>query len=462
MRQCQALKPLLCITAVVIIFSATGCNFPKDHLQTFNRFYESSDYTNCACFAQNKLKCRKTPAGEDLLWTVQLGSVERIRHDCNKSTEYFDKAEDMLKYFDEQSKIIDAIGSIAVNDNIVTYKGEEYDGVMINTYKALNFMHQGNFDLARVEFNRALDRQRRAKEKFSEEINKFKFDLEKRQKGNPNIKSSVENPKVQELLKTKYLGLYDFIAYPDFVNPFATYMAGIYFHIIGEYDKAADFFKESYGMVPDNLYIADDLAAAEMILDGNKKPESTVWVVFENGLGPIKDEFRLDLPLFVATNQVKYVGIALPKLRLRDAAYPFLTVAADGVNYDTVVIADMDRVVQTEFNKDFPTILTRAIISATVKAAAQYAMEQQQNGSITSTLMAIYSFATTAADVRIWTTLPKNFQVAKFKKPANGTIGINNLGTYSFSLNIPDCNNAIVYIRIPNRVAAPVYDVMTF
>ena len=453
--------------AVLTLLSSaflTGCNAPMGQLNAFNRYFKACDYENSALFAQKRISGREKPQGEDLLWALQLGTVERIRRDYRKSTEYFDKAEDMLKFYDEQSKIGDAVGSTIASDNIVPYKGQEYDGVMINVYKALNFMAEGKMDLARVEFNRALDRQRRAKEKFSEEINKLKSELEKKQQQDKFSKSNVENPKTYELLAQKYPNLYEFEAYPDFVNPFATYLAGIYFNLVGDYSKAVYLLKESYGMVGNNGYIAEDLSITEEILDGKGRLENTVWLIFENGLGPVKKEFRLDIPLFVATNKVKYVGIALPKLEFRDRAYPYLVAEADGKDYKTRLVSDMDRVIQTEFSKDFKGILIRAIISATAKTVAQYALEKQNSNasSMASLFMAVYSYASTAADVRIWTTLPKNFQVARFKKPKNGKLKIIPPGSIPLDIDIPDCNNAIVYVRIISNQAVPVYKVITF
>ena len=441
-----------------------GCNAPKEHLTAFNKYFEASDYENSILYAQKKLKCRKNPKGEDLLWAMQLGAVERMRKNYQQSTQYFDRAEEMLKYYDEKSEIGDTIGSIVASDNVTPYKGEEYDGVMINTYKALNFMAVGKMDLARVEFNRALDRQRRAKEKFSEEIGKLKSELEQKQQRNKFSKANVENPKTQELLAQKYPNLNNFEAYPDFVNPFATYLAGLYFNLIGDYAKAADLLKESCGMVGDNPYIADDLATVEKILNGQAKLENTVWLLFENGLGPVRKEFRLDIPLFIVTNRIKYVGIALPKLEFRDKAYSHLLANSDGRSYMTIPVADMDRVVQTEFKKDYKGILTRAIISATAKAVAQYAMQQQGGNaaSIASTMMAAYSFASTAADVRIWTTLPKDFQVARFPKPKNGKLKITSSGCIPLDIYIPECNNALVYVKITKSQALPVCSVMTF
>jgi hypothetical protein len=455
---------LFAILTLSILSFSIGCNTPKDNLEVFNTSFEASNYDSSALFAQKKIGQRKNPSGEDLLWTLQLATVERIRQNYPTSTEYFDKAEDMLKFYDEQFTGGDIIASTAASDNLIPYRGEEYDGVMVNTYKALNFMTEGKLDLARIEFNRALDRQRRAKEKFTEEINKLNAEMEKNQQENALAKSTVESQTTHDLLAQKYPNLYNFQAYPDFVNPFATYLAGVYFNLVGDPAKAVDLLKESYGMVGNNPFIADDFTATEEVLNKGGRLENTVWVIFENGLGPVKKEFRIDLPLFIATNKVKYVGIALPKLEFRNQAFPYLLVNSDDKEYMTLPVADMDRVVQTEFSKDYPGILTRAIISATAKAIAQYALEEQGSNaaSIASIVVAAYSFASTAADVRIWTALPKDFQVARFPKPKTSKLKITPPGSFPLDIDIPQCNNAIVYIKIVNNQAVPICNVMTF
>jgi hypothetical protein len=124
----------------------------------------------------------------------------------------------------------------------------------------------------------------------------------------------------------------------------------------------------------------------------------------------------------------------------------------------------MDRVVQTEFSKDFKGILTRAIMSATAKVVAQYALSKNDSSSpkIVSLLATVYSYATTAADVRIWTTLPKNFQVARLPMPPDRLITIEPPGGESFPVEIPACKNAFVYVRIPQKQTRQVVDLITY
>jgi len=465
----RRLSCFLCIFLLLAI-SVGGCNPAKQDIQKFNALYEKgcldqTTFEKSVEFARTKMGEVEKPNAEDLLWAMQLGVLERTRQNYRQSSEYFDKAEEMLSYFDYQNKAVDSVAAIAVSDNVIPYAGEEYDGIMVNTYKALNFMSLSKDDLARVEFNRAMDRQRRSKEKFAEQLQQVKNEIEK-QKGKQKtlVKKSVENPKVSNLIAKKYPGLSQFEAYPDFVNPFATYMAGVYFNLVGDHSKAVTLLKESCGMVSDNHYIAEDLAVTEQILDGGAQLKDTVWVVFENGLGPVRKEFRIDLPLFIVTNKVKYVGIALPKLVFRKEAYPYLSVETSNDSYRTELVADMDRVIQTEFKEDFKGILTRAIISATAKAAAQYALDEGGSSELqlASIGVAIFSFVTTAADVRIWTTLPKNFQVARLPIPDDRQITISAPGGTLFNIKIPSCKNAVIYVKIPFRQVSPVYELIKF
>lgn len=473
-RNTSCYKKIVCILFAAFLF-ITGCNAPKSALSKFDNSFRSdalsSDgFSKSIQLAQSKESRSKNPKKEDLLWSLQLGSLERMKKSYEQSNQDFDKAEQMLNYFDYQNETIDSAAAIITNENIVPYVGEEYDGIMVNTYKALNFMALGNNELARVEFNRALERQSRATQKFAAEIAKLKKEIDKEDAKNDSaVKDNVDNPQVLELVKSRYPSLYDFKAYPDFVNPFTNYLAGIFFNLDGDPSKATQILKEAYGMVSDNEYIGEDFVLTEEVLEGKKEFKNLVWVIFENGMGPVKEEFRIDIPLFIDGSRNKkdrdfmYIGIALPKLVFREKAFSYLNVEANGQSYKTQEVANMDRVIQTEFEKDFKGILTRAIISATSKAIAQYALKKQGNsGAMMSLVAAAYTLATTAADVRIWTTLPKDFQVARMNIPENRQITISPPGGNSFQIEIPPCNNALVYVRIPFRQAKPVYDIMKF
>jgi hypothetical protein len=440
--------------AAGILLFLVGCNAPKEHLTQFNCMYQQGQLDQAEEFSEERIKDPNKPSGEDLLWAMQLGSVGRMRMKYQDSTLWFDRCEDMMKTFDPQSRETDVIGTTLVNDNIIPYRGWAYDGVMVNTYKALNFMALHDNDNARIEFNRAMERQIRAKEKFSEEIQKEKDKLDKANaQKQVDYTKTTESSETKDKIKQAYPGLYEFEAYPDFVNPFSTYLAGVFFTMIGDTSKARDIFKECAGMLPNNPYVKSDFEAA----DSGKGIEPTIWVFFE--------EFRLDLPLFLFSSDVYYAGIALPKLVQRSAACERLTIKSDGNYYPTEIVGDMDRVIQTEFSKEYPWILTRAIISAGAKAAAQYALTNNNNNSgagMAAIFVAAYNFVTTAADVRIWSALPKNFQSAKLPMPADGKLILQMPQGWFREVEIRPCKYAIVYIKMVSVSTEPAIEVITY
>jgi len=436
----------------------------KKELSAFNTLYSSGQYLDAANF-ELKEKGNEKSDPSDLLQMLQAGAALRYARKYPQSTELFDECEEVIKYSNEQLVISDAgsaIFSVLVNDACLNFRGEEYDGVMVNTYKALNFWQIGKHDLARIEFNRALDRQRRAKERFAEEISKMKEEIRRGQNKAPkmDINRTVNSPEIDKILKKKYSNLYAFDAYPDFINPFTIYIAGLFFLSEGDYAKAATLLKETYGMVEENPVVADDFATVEKILEGKRTEGHYTWIIFENGLGPEKEEFRVDLPIFLVTNKVKYAGIALPRLKFRSRAFPFLVVRNVGEETSkTTALASMDRVIQTEFKMRYPLIVTRAVISMLMKTSVQY-LAQKKLGNIGGLLAAVYQLATTAADIRMWTALPKEFQIGKIVTPECGSVIIATPGGKAYKVSVPKKKSSLIYVKIPSRGARVVIDVM--
>jgi hypothetical protein len=380
------------------------------------------------------------------------------------SNQQFDRCEVAFKQYDLEALAI-ASGKTAAtllsNDSLRPYAGTQYDRIMVNTYKALNFAAMGDRENARVEFNRALQRQVRAKELFATEIarNEREIASQERARGTTagNTQRSMESGQTQRILAEQYTNLDRFQAYPDFVNPFTTYVAGLYFLLEGDHGKALDILKEAHGMLPDNAIVAQDFAAAH-----SRQPVTgRVYVLFENGMVPAREETRIDLPLFIVSDHVRYTGIALPRLAFRPAAYPYLEMVSNGTSGRTAPLASMDAVVAAEFKKGLPLVVGRAVASAIAKGAMQY-MAQREMGDLAGILAAGYSAISTAADQRIWSSLPKEFQLGVAPMPSDGKLVLRRPSGAEIVVPLPPCVNAIVCVRIPRADALPTAQVIAF
>lgn len=468
----------VCLFLFFLLTLAFGCSAMHNRERAaFNKLYNSGNYMKVAAIELQKKGDKKSDPS-NLLHSMQAGTALRYSKQYNESSSVFDECEEIIKYHNEKmmaQNVLSNAGAVMVNDSVLDYTGTEYDGIMVNTYKALNFWQLGQNDLARIEFNRALERQRRAKERFATKIQQQKEKIAKKQEEEKekaknqkaplptlDINKNLNNPEIAKILNDKYSNLYEFKAYPDFINPFTTYMASLFFMSQRDYKKSIDLLKETYGMVDKNPIVADDFASMEKRLSGKKINDDFVWIVFENGIGPEKEEFRIDLPLFIFSNNVKYTGIALPKLKFRNQAYPFLTVKNDEKDLcKTCELASMDRVVQTEFKNEYNMILTRAIMCTLTKTCAQY-MANRKFGQLGGWAAACYQAATTAADLRIWTALPKDFQIAKVTTPDNGQLTLSTPSGKDINVQVPQNSSSLIYLKIPTQGAKVAFDVIAF
>ncbi|ASM37768.1 MAG: hypothetical protein SPI03_01135 [Campylobacter sputorum] len=427
----------------IYMFFLVGCSETfvgySDVLNQYNTIYNTKS-------CDDTFIDEKSNSNLDLLMWYELnGSMKRNCLDYNASNYYFDKAEELYKsdvdLENSALKLAKTIGTTFLNDNMDSYRGNIYESIMVNVYKGLNFMSIDKFGDARVEFNRALDRQRRAKDEFSKEIEEEIAKLEKEDSNATKIATNKETQNVVYDAYNKSI-FADFVTYPDFINPFATYMAGLFFIADKDYKKANEMFKESLAMQPQNIFLKSEFKLSQELLVG-KNHKKYIWLIYENGKSATKDEFRLDIPLFIVTDKVPYVGIALPTIKDGINSYEYLTI--DGETSSE--ISNIDRVIKTEFKTKLPFIVTKSLIRTTIKTLAAYAsMDQNTYAGIG---VGIFNLITNKADVRSWVSLPKNFQAARVINLGKSVDIKNSQGGIIESLSIPDDKNAIIYVNSP-------------
>lgn len=454
------MKIILFVTLFTLSFFMSGCA-PKDAMLKADILIANGEYKKAAEFTESEIDKDDLYARNNLLWYLESGSAYFYAKDNNRSIKAFNTCENLMKHYREQilaKDITETLVSTLLNDTTRPYIGTEYDGVMTNTYKAIDYLALNDRNGARVEFNRAIDRQRRAIIFFNEMLHKEKQAIREKEKESKKKGENltVSDSDISSILNKNYPTLYAFKPYPDFINPTTTYLAGLFAKADGNTNKSQSLLTEAYGMMRSNNDVKIDLE--------EKQSEPTVWLIFENGQGPIIKEWRIDFPLWIFTNKLSYISVALPKLVERTNAYTHLSIkTGENETINTKFLSSMDRVIKTEFAKNYDSVVKRAILSTATKAAINYAVQDQanNNGNLASTLVsiasAIYQIASTQADTRIWSTLPKEFQLARFKRPKSGSLNIYTPNNALIkSLNIPDTQNTLIYVKIatPNALAS--------
>jgi hypothetical protein len=441
----------------------------RGELNTYDSQLRNGSFAEATRFAESKAGIKNR---DQLLWSLQAGLAARHNQDYRASNQFFDQAEELIKKYDLKnagSSITESLSSMLINDSARDYQPSEYEGIMVNTYKAFNYLALYRPDEARVEFNRALDRQRRAKDRFQSAIAKQRQAIALRQQQENqrqgqqgfDLDRSLDRDHLSELTRNRYSNFSEFGVYPNFINPFTTYSAGLFFALHGDYGKAVSYLKEAAAMVPENELMLADLAMVEEALDRGRQIAGGVWVIVENGRAAQRREIRLDLPLFLASNRLLYTGIALPMLVRGEEAVHSIGLRTDGNLISTEPLASMDKVIQTEFKDVYWSIVTRAMLSAMMKTTLQYQAEKEL-GVAGLIVTAVFQAATTAADLRSWTGLPAGFQLGRLAMPADKRLTLLVPGQLDQEIKLPDCQSAIIYITIPDKDVSPVIDVFVF
>ena len=371
----------------------------------------------------------------------------------NTSSQIFeDKSQEIIQKQQESlaTNIGKAATEIIANASLLGYTPYIMDGIYLSVYQMLNMLALQDYQGLRIEVNRAYQKQQMAAELLETQIRK------QQQENQENQQAMAQTEKILG----EYADLAKWKGYEDFLNPYATYLSGLTFLTratsSSDYETAATYLKRVLGMVPENTVVKEDVEAAEAAANGLQKPQNATWIIFENGLVANLEEFRVDLPIFLVSNEVQTASLAIPRPKERASAYGFITISAGEEQSHTQLLADVDSMFIAEFNKRFPGILTKAIIKLTAQTVAQAAAKKNL-GTWGSIGAAIYSVATAGADLRSWYSLPKNVQLAKINKTGSPqTISLKTeSGLELGNVDVPANGNHVIYIRIPATGSTP-------
>ena len=413
---------------------ATGCKTYQEQNHVI-KYWQQGDLTN-AVIAATKAADKNTGNKDAVIWRLEQGAVLRANGQYEDSNKAFDAAQEKMDDYAQKAKVRlgQETGALLSNQAELDYEGRAYDGIMLNTYMALNYLALGEPDKARPELIRAYQRQQDAVQDNAKRIEKVQAAAAKN-KDSVAIQMAQNDAGVQSQIQNASTNLNHLQPYAAYVNPFTVYLDGLFFMTDAtdnsDMERAHKSFERVTEMAPDNGYVKEDLAMVNGLINGRPLP-ATTFVIFETGCAPERGQIRISIPIFVA--KVSYIGAAFPKLEPQGNYAPGLTVTADGKDFGTALVSDMDSVIGLDFKNEMPIVITKTIAATVVKGVAAYmanaAASQQSDwaGLVTQIGTAIYQAAVNIADERTWTTLPKQFQVCHFPTPADRKIELTTPG----------------------------------
>jgi hypothetical protein len=450
----RSIQTLLFAAAISLL--ATGCRTYEQQNRVI-QYWQQGSLPNAATAAV-RMADQNANNKDAIVWRLEQGAVLRGNGQYEASNKAFDQAQDRIDQYSQEAKVKvgNEAGALLSNQANLPYTGRAYDGIMLNTYKALNYLQLGEPDKARVELIRAYQRQQDAVTDNQRRIEKVQNEAAK-SKDKATMDKAQADPKFKSQMQGAYTDLDNLKAYANYVNPFTVYLDGLFFMAnaadASDLERAHKSLERVAGFASDNNYVKQDLATVDDLINGKPLPPTT-YVIFETGCAPVRGQIRIDIPIIVT--KVSYVGAAFPTLKPQGNYQPSLTVTANGTSQTTSLVASMDSVIGLDFKNEMPVVITKTIAATVTKAVAAYAVNEAANqqssllGFASQIGTAVAQVAVNIADTRTWTTLPKEFQACRIPTPPDRKIELTVSGSQKTSVTIADGTINIVYVKSIN------------
>ena len=415
---------------------------------------EAGDFSGAARMAAARAERGTGDRNNRVIYNLEAGRAAQMAGDLETSRVYFDRVHtDVRPYLDTQAedRITQAVSTTVVNQTTSAYIGTPVDRVMATALNAVNSIGLGDLEEARVQLNLTREWQEEAVRRFADRIERSSAQLESEAKGRG---VGLDRQRVDGIMATHYADLEDQRSYSDFRNPFASHLRGVFLLATSadpsDTERARFELRQVLAMEPGTApVITPDL---DRIEGGTGPAEPAVWVYVMAGRGPWLEEMRLEIP--IPFGNVNYVAAAFPVLRSHQDWIGGVSVSAGSVSSEAVLLADVESMVAVEFRARLPQIIFQEILSSALKAAATYAAREQA-GDWGLLIGLVYQAASTAADTRMWRTLPSRVLLARVPTPEDGVLTARYAGV-TRTIPVKPGQSHIIVLTLPHAgVPAP-------
>jgi len=422
--------------------------------EKFNTRFEQGDLEGAdAVLATDK----KGPTSKShLLYYLNRGVVNSYMGNYEASNDFFEQAYNISEV--QAVNAVDLSLSFLLNPKVIEYRGETFEVLMVNYYKALNYLKMGKYEEALVECKRMNIRLNKLSDKFSAD-SKYKKDA---------------------FIHLLMGVIYDING--DYNNAFIAYRNALEIY-------ESDYVTKFNTPVPEQLkkdilrttYLVgfmDDLRFYEEKFKmkyqhvSKSKGRGEALILWHNGLGPVKKEWSIDfaiievgggylnfvnlnlgivIPVYIGNDhkqsaQIKdlqIIRMALPQFVERPALYSSASVTtADDVDHTLDMVENINAIAFKSLDDRFLRDLGKALLRLALKKVAE--MELRKQSQEAGLALGIFNAISEQADTRNWQTLPHDIQYARFSLSSGEQVlqfnrkGSNGISSTPIKVNIKE------------------------
>lgn len=448
------------ILCLVILAAFSGCAAFSNYTRNTEKARISISQGNFQQ-ALKEFPESKAKSGNEILIRMERGTLLQATGEYQSSSKEFELAAGLIKE-QENKAVISAseaayqTASLLVNEKVIPYEGQDFEKVMVHTLDALNYLMVGNTEDARVEIRNSYRIQQDLYNKHYKDIEKAKKDSQGVNYEDSFRTSGSDSYNRMKETASSVVSIYQ--------NAFAYYISSLVYELNGEEDEAYIDLKKAILSAPNCVALQKDLIRISRDLGyrddldrwqnrfGKYAPvpknSVDIFVIFELGLAPYREEFKLVLPI----PSVGLVSVAVPVYAYIPSLVTGGYITANGVSEETSIVSDTDAIASRNLLDDYPILLAKQAVRAALKGTATREAGKQY-GSWAQLAAGIAFAITEQADLRTWSTLPKQIHMARLFVPrGTGELTITALpgvpGRFSEKVQIPaNARHVVVLAR---------------
>lgn len=330
-----------------------------------------------------------------LLYLMEKGTLLHLQGTYRKSNEVFEEADRLFEDLFTRSVTAETF-SFATNDTVIPYAGADYESVYLNYYKILNYLALGEISGAAVEARRIDEKLNWLSDRYGDS-HSFQEDAflrllsgfiyEALGDANNALVAYRKSLQVFEANEEMYG-----VAVPQLIWPRLAVSA----RRTGLLDEAREYVK----MAGDNE-------------NGSHSGDGIVVVIVNNGAIPRKFPVRAVFP----SGHGFPVTLTVPDFAPSSFGAEKIRVSLDGKRWqETEITENLSAVARRSLEDRKGRVLGKAIARVVTKQlAARQAREEI--GPLAELIAQFFALATEQADLRSWTTLPREVRTAVLAVP---------------------------------------------
>lgn len=422
---------LVCSVMAAALFLAAGgcCSHPGSVVTVINKLNANEPVLPATLFSSG-LQSR-----DRVLWRMERGRAAFLVSDRQLCRQDFDVLLNEFRTQDQAAVVsVGDIGNqgaaVLVNDNVLPYRGEDYERVMAMTYLCLSHLLDGRLEDtasggggARPVANRMrLELERLEQKHFAE--------IQKAQQSSPHgAEANANTQAINERLSKEFAGM-DAVAgkvKSSFQSAYAFSVIGLVYEMCGDLENAKVMYRKALELAPSSRSLQQDVKRLTNGTPYVGPDQGELVVFFEDDFVAIKQEMKFPVPLFL-NGAVTATAVAFPYYSIADTVpIPLQVLDNQTAVGSTELICPMNAMAVRALKDHIPALVTRQVLRTAAKAAVAYgatkAMENRQGRredpgemlakQLVGIGVGIAMFASENADLRSWITLPNNVQLLR-------------------------------------------------